>query len=262
MNKKQINELQSENRDLKELIHEQKREIDNLKFELENINQINKEYESIIETYKKKANTNNSKNYNTSKTFSKQNEIAKLTQQLETWKKEYFDLLNKTMNTNEIINNHQYYNKNVNDDVLFLQTSQNNYEDNLLRNSSITTIERPQTAQGRKYQTDDFERVLQGIKIMRQKNLLDDSLDNEEEDNENEITKVSEIKHKEVPIKQNNKKIKDNNNINKKKLNDSGILNNCPVVITKGMFPKTGSEVSLAPIKSAKGVYKTTSNQK
>ena len=97
---------------------------------------------------------------------------------------------------------------------------------------------------------------------MRQKNLLDDSLDNEEEDNENEITKVSEIKHKEVPIKQNNKKIKDNNNINKKKLNDSGILNNCPVVITKGMFPKPGSEVSLAPIKSAKGVYKTTSNQK
>ena len=38
---------------------------------------------------------------------------------------------------------------------------------------------------------------------MRQKNLLDDSLDNEEEeDNENEITKVSDIKHKEIPIKQ------------------------------------------------------------
>lgn len=266
MNKKQIIDLQTENKNLKEIAHEQKREIENLKLQLENVYQINKEYENIIDSYKQNENKTEE---NTNKSQSEQDEIAKLNQQLESWKKEYFDLLEKTMNgttniTNDILNCKKY-NQKDNNDSLILQTSLNNFNDNSLRKSSIKTIERPQTAQGRKYQANDFERVLQGIKIMRQKNLLDDSLDNEDEENVNEEESEEESEEEDKPIKFNeiNKNTQSDinkNNINKQKLNNSGILP-CPVKITKGMFPKTGSESSLAPIKKAKAFYKNTSNQ-
>lgn len=263
MNKKQIIDLQTENKNLKEIAHDQKREIENLKLQLENVYQINKEYESIIDSYKQNENKTEEI---TIKSQSEQDEIAKLNQQLESWKKEYFDLLDKTMNgttnnTNGILN-YKKYNQKDNNDSLILQTSLNNFNDNSLRKSSIKTIERPQTAQGRKYQADDFERVLQGIKIMRQKNLLDDSLDNEDKVNEEESEEESEEEDEPININENNKNTQSNinkDNIHKQKLNNSGILP-CPVKITKGMFPKTGSESSLAPIKKAKAFYKNTSN--
>ena len=259
MNKKQIIDLQTENKNLKEIAHEQKREIENLKFQLENVYQINKEYESIIDSYKKNENKTEE---NTIKSQSEQDEIAKLNQQLESWKKEYFDLLEKTMNgttniTNDILN-YKKYNQKDDNNSLILQTSLNNFNDNSLRKSSIKTVERPQTAQGRKYQADDFERVLQGIKIMRQKNLLDDSLDNGDEDNVNEEESEEESEEEDEQIKINENNI-NKDNILKQKLNNSGILP-CPVKITKGMFPKTGSESSLAPIKKANAFYKNTSN--
>ena len=40
----------------KEIAHDQKREIENLKLQLENVYQINKEYESIIDSYKQNEN--------------------------------------------------------------------------------------------------------------------------------------------------------------------------------------------------------------
>ena len=267
MNKKQIIDLQSENKNLREIAHEQKKEIENLKLELENVYKINKEYESIIDSYKQDANKTEEHNFNKDKSQSEQDEIEKLNQQLETWKKEYFDLLNKTMNgttimTNDLLN-YKKYNQKDDNDALILQTSQSNFNDNSLSKSSIKTIERPQTAQGRKYQVDDFERVLQGIKIMRQKNLLDDSLNNEDEENVNEEESEEESEEEEpMKINEHNMIIQSDVNkdhINKQNLNNSGILT-CPVVFTKGMFPKTGSESSLAPIKTTKGFYKNTNN--
>ena len=47
-------EENDKNKELKEIIKNQKKEIDDIKLELENINQLNKEYEIIIEDYKTK----------------------------------------------------------------------------------------------------------------------------------------------------------------------------------------------------------------
>ena len=87
------------NKELKEIIKSQKKEIDDIKLELENINQLNKEYEIIIENYKIKLEQNKNKKNKIINIDNKTDEKSKLLKELEMWKKEYLDLFNKINKT-------------------------------------------------------------------------------------------------------------------------------------------------------------------
>ena len=93
--KKEIKEENDKNKELKEIIKSQKNEIDDLKLELENINQLNKDYEAIIADFKTKIEKNKLKQNIIKEKKNKEEEKNKLLKELEMWKKEYFDLFDK-----------------------------------------------------------------------------------------------------------------------------------------------------------------------
>ena len=195
---KRNKEENNKTKELKEIIKSQKKEIDDIKLELENINQLNKEYEIIIEEYKFKLDqkkTRKNKNINTNNNINnKEEEKIKLLKELEMWKKEYLDLFNKTnqaslfpsLLTKDPVHNPKSH---------FLKKSteeENQPNDNTTNmNSSPKNkkiIQRPQTAQVRKTNPDNFEGLCQGLKIMYSKNRLMDVLEEEsdyEEEKEN-----------------------------------------------------------------------------
>jgi len=92
--KKELSEVLSEKDAILKINNNYEMEINSLKIELENVTNLNKEYEKIIENYRnektKIETTNNS---------------DKLQQEIELWKGEYFDLLNKNMNSQNTNNN-------------------------------------------------------------------------------------------------------------------------------------------------------------
>ncbi len=186
---KEIQELQKHNRNLMELIERQRSEIEqknveieNIKLELENSIQLNKEYEDIIEKLKLENENNN--------TNIKNEEIIKLKNELENWKREYFDLLEKNMTTS-LYKKDKEKEKRIN----------NNNNKNL---SKSVAIKRPQTAKLKPYKSNFFQKIQelhQGYEIMKRKNCLDESIEDEEEsesdnnknnDNENEESESSE----------------------------------------------------------------------
>ena len=215
---KEIQELQKHNRNLMELIERQRSEIEQKNVEIENI-KLEKENE-------------NENNINSN---IKDEEIIKLKNELENWKREYFDLLEKNMTTSlykkeekKIINNN---NKNL---------------------SKSVALKRPQTAKIKPYKSNFFQKIQelhQGYEIMKRKNSLDESIEDEEEsendnnksNNENEESESSENESEENEKENDNK-----NNIepeiddllrksyqkleiaqsNIKKLNDNVIYNN------------------------------------
>ena len=189
---KRNKEENNKTKELKEIIKSQKKEIDDIKLELENINQLNKEYEIIIEEYKFKLDqkkTRKNKNINTNNNINnKEEEKIKLLKELEMWKKEYLDLFNKTnqaslfpsLLTKDPVHNPKSH---------FLKKStkeENQPNDNTTnispKNKKI--IQRPQTAQVRKTNPDNFEGLCQGLKIMYSKNRLMDVLEEESDDEE------------------------------------------------------------------------------
>ena len=183
------------NKELKEIIKSQKKEIDDIKLELENINQLNKEYEIIIENYKIKLEQNKNKKNKIINIDNKTDEKSKLLKELEMWKKEYLDLFNKinktTLFPNSLTNNK---NKNSKLDLISKDENKNIINTNINLNKSMPNKEikqlfqRPQTAQVRKTTPDNFESLYEGLKIMYSKNQLMDVVE-EESDDEEEIEK-------------------------------------------------------------------------
>ena len=189
-----IQEIQKENMRLKEVIEEQKKEIDNLKLELENSNLIIKDYESIISQYKLKYGEINSDNYETYNNIIIENEkrdkdkkeIENLKKDLELWKKEYFELLYKKMNKGKDNNNIQIFNE----EILKINKDNNNE----IIDNDLKKIERPKTAVNR-YDNPlkEFEQLYKEISIMKSRNVFADVL---EEDSEEEEENDVDIKNK------------------------------------------------------------------
>ena len=183
------------NKELKEIIKSQKKEIDDIKLELENINQLNKEYEIIIENYKIKLEQNKNKKNKIFNIDNKTDEKSKLLKELEMWKKEYLDLFNK-INKTSLFPNSLTNDKNKNSKLDLISKDENkniiNTNVNLTKsmpNKEIKQLfQRPQTAQVRKTTPDNFESLYEGLKIMYSKNQLMDVVE-EESDDEEEIEK-------------------------------------------------------------------------
>ena len=183
------------NKELKEIIKSQKKEIDDIKLELENINQLNKEYEIIIENYKIKLEQNKNKKNKIINIDNKTDEKSKLLKELEMWKKEYLDLFNK-INKTSLFPNSLTNDKNKNSKLELISKDENkniiNTNVNLTKsmpNKEIKQLfQRPQTAQVRKTTPDNFESLYEGLKIMYSKNQLMDVVE-EESDDEEEIEK-------------------------------------------------------------------------
>ena len=189
-----IQEIQKENMRLKEVIEEQKKEIDNLKLELENSNLIIKDYESIISQYKLKYGEINSDNYETYNNIIIENEkrdkdkkeIENLKKDLELWKKEYFELLYKKMNKEKDNNNIQIFNE----EILKINKDNNNE----IIDNDLKKIERPKTAVNRYDRPlKEFEQLYKEISIMKSRNVFADVL---EEDSEEEEENDVDIKNK------------------------------------------------------------------
>ena len=200
-------EENEKNKELKNIIKEQKKEIENIKLELENINQLNKEYEIIIQDYKIKIEENQkNKNINTNNNINEKNKLLK---ELDMWKKEYLDLFNK-LNKSSLFPMPITSNNNQNSKFSKIMREQNDINNNInlyksMPNSEIKKhIERPQTAQVRHTNAKNFEELCEGIKIMYSKNRLMDVLeeesDEEEEeiDNKNKNTIKNEIKEENI----------------------------------------------------------------
>ena len=200
--KKKNKEENSKNKELKDIIKNQQKEIDDIKLELENVNQLNREYEIIIEDYKNKIEQN--KVDNKTNINSKDSEKNKLLKELEMWKKEYLDLFNK-------INKSSLFPTSINEDLKSLKVNLIKRGDKEIENENIINtdliksmpnkeikqlIERPQTAQVRRTNPDNFETLCEGLKIMYSKNELMDVVEEESDEEEEEEIKEKEINDK------------------------------------------------------------------
>ena len=232
-----IQDIKKENVKLKEIIEEQKNEIDNLKLELENNNLIIKDYESLISQYKLKfGDINNYEiegNINIIKENNKINkdkkEIESLKKDLEMWKKEYFDLLYKKMDK-DMDKDKKCVNNNIemfNDEILKINKEKGFNSNSINKNIDFTKIERPKTAVSR-YENplSEFKEIYKEISIMKSRNVFADVLEeetDEEEENEGDI-KYKKDNNNNMKDYLNKNKIKNENNKDEEKNNNSKIL--------------------------------------
>ena len=208
-----LNEKDKKKEELKQIIKEQKEEIDNIKLELENINQLNKEYEIMIQDYKIKLEQKKNAQkdiINTEKNKdAKKKEKNELLKELEMWKKEYFDLFNRISKTkpslltettikpkllsNNLIKKHYDNNFNPKDDMNI------NLYKSMPNNEFKQILNRPQTARVKSTKSTDFDKICEGIKIMYSKNdfadVLEENTDEEDEEKEKEKNDENEIKN-------------------------------------------------------------------
>ena len=208
-----LNEKDKKKEELKQIIKEQKEEIDNIKLELENINQLNKEYEIMIQDYKIKLEQKKNAQkdiINTEKNKdAKKKEKNELLKELEMWKKEYFDLFNRISKTkpsllteteikpkllsNNLIKKHYDNNFNTKDDMNI------NLYKSMPNNEFKQILNRPQTARVKSTKSTDFDKICEGIKIMYSKNdfadVLEENTDEEDEEKEKEKNDENEIKN-------------------------------------------------------------------
>ena len=202
-------EENDKNKELKDIIKNQKKEIDDIKLELENINQLNKEYEIIIEDYKIKLEQKKSKSNNINKsTNNKEEKKIKLLKELDMWKKEYIDLFNK-INQSSLFPSLLSNDKVQNPKTHLLKTEEEEKEEEKEKEEEINTdlnkanpndenkneIKRPQTAQVKRTNPRRFDGLCEGLKIMYSKNQFLDVLEEEsDEEEEKEKNDNNEIK--------------------------------------------------------------------
>ena len=113
-------------------------------------------------------------------------ETKKIKEELEMWKKQYFDLLEKSTNQQE---NDVKFSKDLFD------------KKNIKRNDQIKRdiIERPQTAQVRSNLTRDFKKLYEEINVLEGKNVYEQIL-NEETDEDEEKEKKEENEEEEINL--------------------------------------------------------------
>lgn len=221
-------EIKKENIKLKEIIKEQNKEIDNLKLELENSNLLIKDYESILSQYNLKYGDINNFNNDINKSVINENnfheskymqEIQKLKNDLNIWKKEYFELYEK-MNKED-----------------YIKTKINNIK-----------IERPKTAVAR-YDNPlkEFKKLYNDLEYKNSKNIFADVLEEEtDEDEEEEEQDEANEEEKEGKIKgkNDNNKLNDNSNkiINMKNEFDKKLLKPLAIKNKKDFNKKNNNE--------------------
>ena len=207
--KKEENVVNKENKEiieLKQIINDQQKEIDNIKLELENINQLNIEYKILIQDYKikleQKQLQQKNANLNKNKT-NKEKEKNKLLKELEMWKKEYYDLFNRTKDSSSIIDKNPNRPKLLNNNLI--KKHYDNYfkKDDLNINLAKSTpnneikniLNRPKSARVKNTKSNDFDNICEGIKIMYRKNDFADVLEENTDDDEDEEEKINEEKN-------------------------------------------------------------------
>jgi len=202
-NKKNINNEKSKNEEeekLKKLIDKQKIIIDKLKNELEYTSKINKEYEMKIDEYNIELNyCNNNDDINNEE---EDEETKKIRKELEMWKKQYFDLLEKNVNKED---NNMKFSKD-----LFNKNKKRG--DHQIKKD---IIERPQTAQVRSNLTRDFKKLYEEINVLEGKNTKNvfEEVLNEESDEDDEEEENKEEKENEEEKEEEEKDIKEGNEI-------------------------------------------------
>ena len=191
--------VKKEEEKLKKIIAEQKNTLDKLKNELECSSVLNKEYEIQIDKYRNELNFQNIETMN-----NHDEETEKIRKELEMWKKQYFDLLEKNMDKEE--------NK--------LKFSQDLFNGKNIKKENTTIkkdiIERPQTAQVRSNLVTDFKKLYEEINILEGNNDFKEVLDEEteeEDDEEKEKKDDNKEEEKEQEKEEDDNNIKENINI-------------------------------------------------
>ena len=203
-----INNENNEKKKLKDIIEAQNKVINELRIELDKSTKLNKEYENQIEKYKielEEDDINNEGLTDNNNINDDNEENNKILKELELWKKEYFDLLEKTMN-----------NKNINrfSEDLFDTKNDNKKKDNIDKNKNEIIIERPQTATLHSGLSKSFEKLYEEIDILKSKNNFADVLNEETDEDENEEENNDEEDEKEEKLEEEGNK---NMNVNKVK---------------------------------------------
>ena len=191
--------VKKEEEKLKKIIAEQKNTLDKLKNELECSSVLNKEYEIQIDKYRNELYFQNIETMN-----NHDEETEKIRKELEMWKKQYFDLLEKNMDKEE--------NK--------LKFSQDLFNGKNIKKENTTIkkdiIERPQTAQVRSNLVTDFKKLYEEINILEGNNDFKEVLDEEteeEDDEEKEKKDDNKEEEKEQEKEEDDNNIKENINI-------------------------------------------------
>ena len=169
--------------------------------ELENSSNLNKQYEKEIENYK-----NQLKEYKIYENCNKSNndenideEKVEILNELERWKKEYFNLLEKSMNN-------KTKDTNIFSEDLFKNGKKIEKSDLHLNKEKI--IERPKTANINSGLSRNFEKLYEEIKILKNKNNFGDMIDEEEYENEEENEDEEEKEEEKLEIKEDKNKIR------------------------------------------------------
>ena len=202
-NKKIIKEEKPKNEEeekLKKIIDKQKIILDKLKNELEYTSKINREYEMKIDQYNVELNYYNNNDINDE---DEDEETKKIKKELEMWKKQYFDLLEKNVNKEE--DNNMKFSK----DLFNKKNKRNNQQ------IKKDIIERPQTAQVRSNLTRDFKKLYEEINVLEgkdTKNVFEEVL-NEETDEDDDEEENNEEKDNEEEVEKEEKDIKEGNEI-------------------------------------------------
>ena len=202
-NKKIIKEEKPKNEEeekLKKIIDKQKIILDKLKNELEYTSKINREYEMKIDQYNVELNYYNNNDINDE---DEDEETKKIKKELEMWKKQYIDLLEKNVNKEE--DNNMKFSKDL--------FNKNNKKNNQQIKKDI--IERPQTAQVRSNLTRDFKKLYEEINVLEgkdTKNAFEEVL-NEETDEDDDEEENKEEKENEEEAEKEEKDLKEGNEI-------------------------------------------------
>ena len=203
-NKKIIKEGKPKNEGeekLKKIIDKQKIILDKLKNELEYTSKINREYEMKIDQYNVELNYYNNNDINDE---DEDEETKKIKKELEMWKKQYFDLLEKNVNKEE--DNNMKFSKDL--------FNKNNKKNNQQIKKDI--IERPQTAQVRSNLTRDFKKLYEEINVLEgkdTKNAFEEVLNEETDEDDDEEEENKEEKENEEEAEKEEKDIKEGNEI-------------------------------------------------
>ena len=204
-NKKNINEEKIKNEEeekLKKIIGKQKIILDKLKNELEYTSKINREYEMKIDQYNVELNYYN--NTDVKDEEEEDEETKKIKKELEMWKKQYFDLLEKNVNKEE------------DSKIKFSKDLFNKNNKRNIHQTKKDIIERPQTAQVRSNLTRDFKKLYEEINVLEgkdTKNAFEEVINEESDEDDDDEEENKEEKDNEEEIEKEEKDIKEGNEI-------------------------------------------------
>ena len=185
-------EIKKEEEKLNKIIEEQNIMIEKLKNELENASILNKQYEIQIDQYNNELINYQNNNNNLKNNQNEDEETIKIKKELEMWKKQYFDLLEKNIENEDKLK----FSQDLFNDKKIKKENNKNKKD---------IIERPQTAQVRSNLTRDFHKLYEEINILQgSKNIFNDVLNEESEEEEEEEKEKEELNEEEKEEKEEN----------------------------------------------------------